>query len=69
MTPLKRPTQRVEDDDSGGSYNFVFLISHLHPMYADEVDQISTRTLAIARYKHNHDWMNDVFCQAAYRMA
>ncbi|KAF8798883.1 hypothetical protein BYT27DRAFT_7121926 [Phlegmacium glaucopus] len=32
----------------------------------DEVDQISTRTLAIARYKHNHDWMNEVFCQAAY---
>ena len=35
---------------------------------ADEVDQISTRTLAVARYKHNHDWMNDIFCQAAYRI-
>ncbi|KAF8158213.1 hypothetical protein B0H34DRAFT_445707 [Crassisporium funariophilum] len=32
----------------------------------DEVDQISTRTLAVARYKRNHDWMNDVFRQAAY---
>ena len=37
-------------------------------MSADEIDQISTRTLAVARYKHNHDWMNDVFRQAAYRM-
>jgi hypothetical protein len=32
----------------------------------DEVDQISTRTLAIARYKRNHDWMNEVFHHAAF---
>ncbi|KAF9485907.1 hypothetical protein BDN70DRAFT_870852 [Pholiota conissans] len=32
----------------------------------DEVDMISTRTLALARYKRNHDWMNDVFNQAAF---
>lgn len=32
----------------------------------DEVDQISTRSLALARYKRNHDWMNDVFHQAAF---
>ncbi|KAF9561307.1 hypothetical protein CPC08DRAFT_664416 [Agrocybe pediades] len=32
----------------------------------DEIDQISTRTLALARYKRNHDWMNDVFAQAAF---
>lgn len=44
------------------SFTQVFCVS------ADEVDQISTRTLAVARYKHNHDWMNDVFRQAAYRM-
>ncbi|PPR00439.1 hypothetical protein CVT24_004500 [Panaeolus cyanescens] len=32
----------------------------------DEVDQISSRTLASARYKRNHDWMNEVFFQAAF---
>ncbi|KAF9046513.1 hypothetical protein BJ165DRAFT_1472230, partial [Panaeolus papilionaceus] len=32
----------------------------------DEVDQISSRTLASARYKRNHDWMNEVFIQAAF---
>ncbi|KIM43265.1 hypothetical protein M413DRAFT_399631 [Hebeloma cylindrosporum] len=32
----------------------------------DEIDQISTRTLATARYKRNHDWMNEVFHQAAF---
>ena len=32
----------------------------------DEIDQLSTRTLALARYKRNHDWMNEVFCQAAF---
>lgn len=35
-------------------------------MVLDEVDSISTRTLALARYKRNHDWMNDVFNQAAF---
>ncbi|KAF8073561.1 hypothetical protein FPV67DRAFT_752959 [Lyophyllum atratum] len=32
----------------------------------DEVDQISTRTLALNRYKRNHDMMNEVFKFAAY---
>jgi hypothetical protein len=41
---------RVPEDDDSG----------------DEVDQISTRTLAIARYKRNHDWMNEVFHHAAF---
>ncbi|KAF8967124.1 hypothetical protein BDZ97DRAFT_1656982 [Flammula alnicola] len=44
------PPQRVVEEDDSG----------------DEVDQISTRTLALARYKRNHDWMNDVFFQAAF---
>ncbi|KAF5309335.1 hypothetical protein D9611_014001 [Ephemerocybe angulata] len=32
----------------------------------DETDQISTRTLALTRYKRNHEFMNDVFRQAAF---
>ncbi|KAG5652971.1 hypothetical protein H0H81_002869 [Sphagnurus paluster] len=32
----------------------------------DEIDQISTRTLALNRYKRNHDMMNEVFKFAAY---
>ena len=32
----------------------------------DETDQISTRTLALARYKRNHELMSDVFRQAAF---
>ncbi|KAF8195534.1 hypothetical protein BJ912DRAFT_957368 [Pholiota molesta] len=44
------PPQRMVEDEDSG----------------DEVDSISTRTLALARYKRNHDWMNDVFNQAAF---
>ena len=36
---------------------------------ADEVDTISTRALAVARYKRNHDWMNEVFHQAAFGLS
>ncbi|KAG6870998.1 hypothetical protein C0995_009095 [Termitomyces sp. Mi166 len=32
----------------------------------DEIDHISTRTLALNRYKRNHDMMNEVFKFAAY---
>ncbi|GLB38590.1 putative fungal domain of unknown function (DUF1750) [Lyophyllum shimeji] len=32
----------------------------------DEIDQISTRTLALNRYRRNHDMMNEVFKFAAY---
>ncbi|KAJ3713215.1 hypothetical protein C8R42DRAFT_634304 [Lentinula raphanica] len=32
----------------------------------DEVDTISTRTLALTRYKQNHDWMNEVFVKASF---
>ncbi|KNZ73233.1 SWI/SNF and RSC complexes subunit ssr4 [Termitomyces sp. J132] len=32
----------------------------------DEIDHISTRTLALNRYKRNHDMMNEVFQFAAY---
>jgi len=32
----------------------------------DEMDQISTRTLALNRYKRNHDMMNEVFQYAAF---
>ncbi|KAA1472260.1 hypothetical protein DENSPDRAFT_838481 [Dentipellis sp. KUC8613] len=33
---------------------------------ADELEQISTRTLAAARYKRNHEFMNEVFMHAAF---
>lgn len=32
----------------------------------DEYDHISTRSLALARYKRNHDFMNEVFMYAAF---
>ncbi|KAH9480580.1 SWI/SNF and RSC complexes subunit ssr4 [Psilocybe cubensis] len=44
------PQQRVVEDEDSG----------------DEMDLFPTRTLAMARYKRNHDWMNDVFNQAAF---
>ncbi|KAJ3555780.1 hypothetical protein NM688_g2382 [Phlebia brevispora] len=34
---------------------------------ADEQDLISTRTLALTRYRRNHEYMNEVFMQAAFR--
>ena len=35
-------------------------------VFPDETEQISTRTLALNRYKRNHDIMNEVFHYAAY---
>jgi len=32
----------------------------------DEMENISARTLALTRYKRNHDLMNEVFAQAAF---
>jgi hypothetical protein len=60
------PQRMVEDEDSGGKTSFRNLQYHELKMALDEVDSISTRTLALARYKRNHDWMNDVFNQAAF---
>jgi len=34
---------------------------------ADEAEQISTRSLALTRYKRNHELMNEVFMYAAFR--
>jgi hypothetical protein len=36
--------------------------------FEDEMDHISARTLASTRYKRNHEFMNDVFRQAAFGM-
>ncbi|KAI0783489.1 hypothetical protein C8Q75DRAFT_783256 [Abortiporus biennis] len=33
---------------------------------ADEADMISTRTLALTRYRRNHEYMNEVFMYAAF---
>lgn len=35
---------------------------------SDELEQISTRTLALSRYKRNHELMNEVFMHAAFGM-
>lgn len=63
-SPHQRPT-RPEDDDSGGRppHLVLFLAADLR---LDENDQISTRTLALTRYRRNHDIMNEVFKHAAY---
>ncbi|KAG6808775.1 hypothetical protein H0H92_002955 [Tricholoma furcatifolium] len=37
-----------------------------HRDVPDEIDHISTRALALNRYKRNHDMMNEVFKFAAY---
>ena len=34
---------------------------------ADESETISTRTLALTRYRRNHEFMNEVFVHAAFR--
>ena len=34
----------------------------------DEIEHITTRSLALARYKRNHEFMNEVFMQAAFGM-
>lgn len=33
---------------------------------ADELENISTKTLALTRYKRNHELMNEVFAYAAF---
>ena len=33
---------------------------------ADESETISTRTLALTRYRRNHEFMNEVFMYAAF---
>jgi len=33
---------------------------------AEELEHISTRTLALTRYKRNHEFMNEVFMHAAF---
>ncbi|KAJ4483941.1 hypothetical protein J3R30DRAFT_3425986 [Lentinula aciculospora] len=52
VPPVRRPVgpTGMHDDDDSG----------------DEVDSISTRTLALTRYKRNHDLMNEVFVKASF---
>jgi hypothetical protein len=33
---------------------------------ADELENISTKTLALTRYRRNHELMNEVFAYAAF---
>ncbi|PPQ67974.1 hypothetical protein CVT25_000454 [Psilocybe cyanescens] len=60
MESLERRRERERERERTGQRN--------DPAAAntDEMDQYPTRTLALARYKRNHDWMNDVFNQAAF---
>lgn len=37
----------------------------VHP-FIDETETISTRTLAMTRYRRNHDFMEEIFKQAAW---
>lgn len=55
----------MEDDDSGGEHCSILHSSQFDPVL-DEMDGISTRTLALTRYKRNHDLMNEVFVHAAF---
>ncbi|TBU25121.1 hypothetical protein BD311DRAFT_809500 [Dichomitus squalens] len=50
MSMGQRQTSRVVDDDDS----------------ADESETISTRTLALTRYRRNHEFMNEVFMYAAF---
>ncbi len=34
--------------------------------FIDEYDHITTRSLALSRFKRNHDYMHEVFLHAAY---
>jgi hypothetical protein len=49
------------------------MLPHIPPFFlnffitiSDELETISTRTLAQSRYQRNHEFMNDVFVQAAF---
>ncbi|KAH9973931.1 hypothetical protein BJV74DRAFT_195182 [Russula compacta] len=52
MNPVQRQPQLPQRHDEEDS--------------ADELDHISTRTLALTRYKRNHEFMNEVFTHAAF---
>ena len=56
----------VHDDDSGGRLPYCLGVARAHMSSADEYDHISTRSLALARYKRNHEYMNEVFMHAAF---
>ena len=48
------------------SFIHSFLSSHLLYLDMEDLDSISTRTLALTRYKRNHEIMNEVFQHAAF---
>ncbi|KAM5536932.1 hypothetical protein V8D89_009479 [Ganoderma adspersum] len=50
MSVAQRPGARVVEDDDS----------------ADESESISARTLALTRYRRNHEFMNEVFMYAAF---
>ncbi|KAI6012978.1 hypothetical protein EDC04DRAFT_3121296 [Pisolithus marmoratus] len=57
---------RLDDDDSAGEEIWSFVMSSFIRGFLDETETISTRTLAITRYRRNHELMEEVFKQAAF---
>ena len=60
---------QANDEDSGGTLAWTtcqarYILKLSFPI--DEYDHISTRSLALARYKRNHELMNEVFMHAAF---
>jgi hypothetical protein len=58
---------RIEEDTDPGASPMPFLVLLcLTPCPADDLEHISTRTLAATRYKRNHEYMAEVFMHAAF---
>lgn len=55
--PLTSPVQRLPPQQQRGVDD---------EDSADELEHISTRALALTRYKRNHELMNEVFMHAAF---
>ncbi|EAU86102.1 hypothetical protein CC1G_07181 [Coprinopsis cinerea okayama7 len=63
---LDRRHEREREKERAHQRNISAPGRHVDDQSDDEVDQISTRALALARYKRNHELMEEVFRQAAF---
>lgn len=54
-----------DEDDSGGDSVSDSRIRHDSHLFTDEYENVSTRSLAIERFKRNHELMADVFTYAS----
>ena len=55
---------RNDEEDSAGLSLYSAAVQ-IHMAILDELDQVSTQALALARYKRNHEFMNEIFIHAA----